>query len=118
MALARTPQQQALLAAEVTRGSYFFLELMARNRGPVQVALGGRETCGEHYHVERAGYPFPTLEFVAEGVGQICYEEGSPITVGFCLFHGQRSSGGDWKTRGGFRPRADADALRGTAGRV
>jgi AraC-like DNA-binding protein len=48
----------------------------------VQVALGGRETCGEHYHVERAGYPFPTLEFVAEGVGQICYEEGSPITVG------------------------------------
>lgn len=90
MAKARTPQQQALLAAEVARGSYFFLELMARHRGAVQVALGGRENCGEHYRVERTGYPFATLEFVAEGAGRICYQEGQPVivTAGAIFAHG------------------------------
>ena len=67
MPLARTAQQQALIAPEVTRGAYFFLELKARKHGPLRVALGGRETCGERYEVERIDYPFATLEFVAEG---------------------------------------------------
>lgn len=81
MATARTPQQQALLASDVARGTYFFLELKARNHGPIQVALGGRESCGERYRVERTDYPFATLEFVAEGAGQISYDQGEPVTV-------------------------------------
>lgn len=83
-------QEQALLAPEVGVGTYFFLDLGARARSRAGVAFGGRERCSEHYVVQRSTYPFATLEYVAEGEGQIRYGTGElqPLHAG-CLFaHG------------------------------
>lgn len=90
MARIRTRRQQELLAPEVTRGTYFFLDLVARTAGPTRVSLGGREKCGENYRVQRASYPFPTLEFVAEGVGWISYGAEEPVAApaGALFAHG------------------------------
>ena len=81
MAPRRTRAEQELLAPEVTRGAYFFLDLVARSKGLVSVALGGREKCGTNYRVQRESYPFPTLEFVAEGKGRIRYANEEPVDV-------------------------------------
>ncbi|MEO7600176.1 MAG: helix-turn-helix domain-containing protein, partial [Opitutus sp.] len=91
MANLRTRREQELLAPDVTRGAYFFLDVVPHPSGPVRVALGGRETCGENYNVDRANYPFATLEFVAEGTGTIRYKRGDVLMVGpGTLFaHGQ-----------------------------
>lgn len=66
---------------EGTQGSYFFLDLVSRTSGPVHVALGGRERCGKDYHVRRSNYPFPTIEFVAEGSGRIGYDGAEPVPI-------------------------------------
>ena len=81
MARRRTLAQQELIAPVVTRGTYFFLDLVARSAGAVGVALGGREKCGDNYQLERDSYPFPTLEFVAEGSGRISYDGGEPVAL-------------------------------------
>lgn len=64
------PCQKALLAERVS-GDYFFLELTERHGGPLGVAFGGREHCAPDYAVRRRTYPFSTLEYVAEGSGEI-----------------------------------------------
>ncbi len=65
-----TVDRSALLAERVS-GDYFFLELSGRSRGPLAVAFGGREQCGPGYEVRRRTYPFPTLEYVAAGSGEV-----------------------------------------------
>jgi len=86
----RTRREQELLASEVTRGTYFFLDVAARASGVARVALGGKEQCGENYRVQRTSYPFPTLEFVAEGEGRISYgaAEPFPVRAGALFAHG------------------------------
>lgn len=90
MARAPSRQEQALLAPDVSSGTYFFLDLSPRSRGPVRVAFGGRERCGENYLVQRSTYPFATLEYVAEGEGRIGFHEGEsqPLRPGSLFAHG------------------------------
>ncbi len=82
--------EQALLAPEVGSGDYFFLELGPRATGPVRVAFGGRERCGERYAVQRSTYPFSTLEYVAEGEGTLQFGAGDvqALRPGVCFAHG------------------------------
>lgn len=86
----RTPTEQELLAPEVSAGTYFFLDLKPRTHGALRVAFGGRERCDRNYCVERSTYPFPTLEYVAEGEGRISYDGGEAhVLRPGCLFaHG------------------------------
>lgn len=86
----RSRREQALLASEVSAGTYFFLDLSGSARGRVRVAFGGRERCDEHYLVQRTTYPFHTLEYVAEGEGRVTYRDGEPqVLRPGCLFaHG------------------------------
>jgi len=90
MTLSRSSRESELLAPEVTRGNYIFLDLVARSGGPLAVALGGHERCGEKYCIERASYPFPTLEYVAEGFGQVTYRDAVPqkVQAGSLFAHG------------------------------
>ncbi|MDD2763324.1 MAG: AraC family transcriptional regulator [Opitutaceae bacterium] len=78
--MARSPsrQEQELLSPAVTAGAYFFIELGPRGDGPVRVAFGGRELCGEDYAVQRTTFPFPTLEYVAEGAGWLGFGRAAP----------------------------------------
>jgi AraC-like DNA-binding protein len=90
--MARPPKERAneLLSKAVRRGSYFFLDLQPRGTGPVRLAFGGREQCGEDYLVQRSTYPFFTLEYVAEGEGQIGFlgAEPLPLRPGTLFAHG------------------------------
>ena len=82
-------QEQALLSPEVSAGAYFFLDLVPRASGPRRVAFGGRERCGERYLVQRSTYPFPTLEYVAEGEGELSFGgETWPLRPGMLFAHG------------------------------
>jgi AraC-like DNA-binding protein len=88
-----TSRQRALLAPEVSEGEYFFLALAPRSIGPTTVAFGGRERCDERYRVERMGYPFFGLEYVAEGEGQLTWEgaEPRPLRPGAIFAYGPES---------------------------
>jgi len=61
--------QETLLSQQVTGTRYFFLNLAPANRGALRPALGGREHCNPDYAVDREGYAYPGLEYVAEGEG-------------------------------------------------
>lgn len=90
--MVQTPsrEERALLAGDVAHGRYFFRELGPRGRGPVEVAFGGRELCSENYRVQRATYPFFTLEYVAQGEGRISFDDGDwqPLRAGTLFAHG------------------------------
>ena len=66
-----TANRQTLLSQQVTGTRYFFLDLAPRDRGPLRPALGGREHCNPDYAVNREGYAYAGLEYVAEGEGWI-----------------------------------------------
>jgi len=82
VAISAKDRARELLATAVSRGSYFFLDLQPRGTGPVRVAFGGRERCAEDYVVQRTTYPFVTLEYVAEGAGQIRFSQEEPQRLG------------------------------------
>ena len=74
------PSERRLLHGKVP-GDYFFLELGERHKGPLTIALGGREYCSLDYLVQRRTYPFVTLEFVASGQGELRMGEAAPVRL-------------------------------------
>src|SRR5690606_9578520 len=88
----RTPvrHEEALLAPEVGSAEYFFVDLSPRAIGPVRVAFGGRERCGERYAIKRSTYPFSTLGYIAEGEALLQFGDGEVQTLGpgACFAHG------------------------------
>jgi AraC-like DNA-binding protein len=60
----------AILSTQVSESRYFFLGLTGPGRG-VLPAYGGYERCDPDYFVQRGGFPFTTLELVAEGEGTV-----------------------------------------------
>lgn len=75
------PSATRRLISSQTRGEYFFLELAEHRRGPLVVAFGGRERCGPDYRIDRASYPFPTIEFVAEGEGEVRLGDAETVAL-------------------------------------
>jgi AraC-like DNA-binding protein len=55
----------ASIAGSLKRGSYVFIDLSARASGPV--ACAGLEECMPDYSVERRGFRFPAMEYIAGG---------------------------------------------------
>lgn len=58
------------LSAQVERGDYYFLNLTPDPHSDLEVVCGGREVCGKEYVVDRAGFRWWSVEFVASGLGQ------------------------------------------------
>lgn len=87
-----------LLSRQVTGARYFFLNLAPAPRSPLTLTLGGRETCNPDYAIDRAGYPYFGIEYVAEGRGWVelgggrrhdlgpgaifCYDQATPCAMG------------------------------------
>ncbi len=71
-----------LLSPGVSSGAYLFVDLTPRAGPGVKIAFGGRELCGETYRVQRHSYPFATLEYVAEGLGEASFNDGPPQALG------------------------------------
>ncbi len=68
---AQDPDAVAFISRRVREGEYFFLDLQPRSQAALAVACGGREICGPDYVMERAGFDFLALEYVAEGTGEL-----------------------------------------------
>lgn len=60
-----------LLSDRVTRGDYYFLDLTPDLESGLTVVCGGREVCDRTYVVDRPGFRYFSLEFVASGHGSL-----------------------------------------------
>ncbi len=58
-----------LLSQQVSGARYFFLNLAPARGEALTLTLGGRETCNPDYAIDREGYPYLGIEYVAEGRG-------------------------------------------------
>ncbi len=61
----------ALIADGAKRGDYYFLKLNPDPDGELAVVCGGREVCDERYLIDRPGFRYHSLEFVASGNGYL-----------------------------------------------
>lgn len=61
----------ALLSPQVSQSRYFFFHLGSKPTRPAGLAFGGREHCNPDYHLDRPGYAYHVLEYVAEGTGTV-----------------------------------------------
>jgi AraC family transcriptional regulator len=60
-----------LLSDQVTGGRYFFLNLAAKSRAVLTLAMGGRERCNPDYRILRTTFPFYVMEYVESGSGTV-----------------------------------------------
>lgn len=60
-----------LLSDRVRRGDYFFLDLTPDPTVDMAIVCGGREICDHTYLVDRPGFRYTSLEFVASGQGTL-----------------------------------------------
>ncbi len=68
-------QRKALLSGQVTGSRYFFLDLAVPKGRTWALALGGREQCTPDYLIDRSGYAYHVLEYVAEGRGDAVLDD-------------------------------------------
>ncbi len=61
----------SFISKRVLTGDYYFLDLEPAPDVPLAVVCGGRELCGEGYVVDRAGFRYHSVEYVASGSGRI-----------------------------------------------
>lgn len=65
-------RRRELLSQQVSGARYFFLRLAPVDKGGgLTLTLGGRELCNPDYRVQREGYVYFGLEYVAEGRGML-----------------------------------------------
>lgn len=58
-------------STQVSQARRFYLTLTPRPRGQLQVVCGGLEHCALDYAVDRASFPFYSIEFVLGGHGRL-----------------------------------------------
>jgi AraC-like DNA-binding protein len=59
------------LSAQVTAARRFYLDLNLRPTKAVTVVCGGWEECAADYAIDRASFPYLSIEFVAAGRGEL-----------------------------------------------
>src|SRR5262245_47576984 len=73
MSKLRSPPETApaFVSAQVTDARRFYLNLKPRATTGLTVVCGGWEECTPDYTIDRKTFPFPSLEFVAAGRGEL-----------------------------------------------
>lgn len=61
----------SFFATEVSEARRFYINLTATTGGPLRVVTGGFEHCGANYCVDRLSFPFPIIEYVVRGQGEL-----------------------------------------------
>ena len=61
----------AFVSAQVTAARRFYLNLNPRASQALTVVCGGWEECAPDYAIDRKTFPFPSIEFVASGRGEL-----------------------------------------------
>jgi hypothetical protein len=58
-------------SSQVLQAKRFYLDTYGHGTRPFVVVCGGCEHCGPDYQIDRASFPFHSLEFVARGRGTL-----------------------------------------------
>ncbi|ATC64430.1 hypothetical protein CMV30_10950 [Nibricoccus aquaticus] len=66
-----TPEPPAFVSAQVTAARRFYLNLKPRPTPGLTVVCGGWEECAPDYTIDRKTFPYPSVEFVASGRGEL-----------------------------------------------
>jgi AraC-like DNA-binding protein len=66
-----TPEAPAFVSAQVTAARRFYLNLRPRPTPGLTVVCGGWEECATDYTIDRKTFPYPSVEFVAAGRGEL-----------------------------------------------
>ena len=85
-----TTRQPEYFSSQVAEARRFYLELNPAVTKHLTVISGGRERCRPDYDLSRPGFPFPTIEFVAYGTGELTLRNRSwKLQPGSVFFYGR-----------------------------
>ena len=77
--------------AQVSHARRFYLDLDPSADASLSVVSGGRERCAADYHNVRSGFPYLSVEYVAEGEGDLCLDgQAWPLVPGTAFSYGPR----------------------------
>jgi AraC-like DNA-binding protein len=65
------PKQPPFVSQQVTSARRFYLNLKPTTTRDLTVVCGGWEKCAVNYAIDRASFPYLSLEFVADGTGDL-----------------------------------------------
>lgn len=65
------PPGASFISRQVLSGEYYFLNLEPTPEVPLYVACGGREVCDTRYEIDRPGFRYHSIEYVASGSGTL-----------------------------------------------
>ena len=81
----------SFISTQITSGEYYYLNLTPKKDVQEAVVCGGREQCAPNYRIEREGFRFPTIEFIADGKGTLFTGGKSyPLGAGMIFHYGPR----------------------------
>jgi AraC-like DNA-binding protein len=79
-------QPPAYFSSQIARARRFYLDLKPSRRGPLTVVCGGCEHCTPDYEIHRSGFPYWSIEFVAQGKGKLTLNKKSHQLVAGTVF--------------------------------
>ncbi len=83
--------EPSFFSAQISHARRFYLDLKPTPRGPLTVVSGGVEQCAPDYEINRRGFPFLSVEFVARGRGAVRIGGVEhPLTPGSLFTYGPR----------------------------
>ncbi|MBN2164545.1 MAG: helix-turn-helix transcriptional regulator [Pontiellaceae bacterium] len=87
-----TDNRADFISTQVSSGEYYYLNLTPNKHDPETVVCGGREQCTPEYRIERSGFKFSSIEFVAAGRGRLTLH-GSTVELrpGMIFYYGPRT---------------------------
>ena len=90
MRAARPPD---FFSAQIAEARRFYLDLKPSRSGPLAVVCGGCEHCTPDYEIHRTGFPYWSIEFVAQGKGNLILQGKSYLLgAGTVFSYGPRIS--------------------------
>jgi AraC-like DNA-binding protein len=79
----------AFISEKVTAAHRFYYEIASRNQSRLAVVCGGWEQCNADYAINRASFPYLSVEFVAAGKGEVRLSGcNHPLSAGTVFSYG------------------------------
>ena len=87
-----TEKRAPFISTQVQSGEYYYLNLTPGKDLKEAVVCGGREQCSPDYQIERAGFKFHSIEFVASGKGSLTlHGRTTELRPGMIFHYGTRT---------------------------
>ena len=84
--------QPDFFSTQVQSARRFYLDLSIQRSSTLTVVCGGREVCLPDYYIDRADFPYFSLEFVSRGRGHLLLgKEHTELTPGVAYTYGPRT---------------------------